>query len=1079
MRRSLQLLAFLGLMLLGGALVGQNIELTLRYNIPLTRYEVYARPDATNPAFTWGPSQITIVVPPSISNTAFTINSVNAGAWLDNSRVYAPTADPAHDFHGVGSLGSSVDFTSGQEVLIFYFSLPGGACTPGLRLFINGTDPNSAAPGMGGGDFANTIDNGNVADVYIGNYNNNGTTCFADTDADGVTDNVDIDDDNDGILDTVEDAAANGDTDGIKNSLDLDSDNDGIPDNIEAQTTLGYVVPSGSDSDGDGLDNAYEGAGNAGLTPVNTDGTDGPDYLDTNADNEDGLDAAESGLPALTGTDTDNDGLDNAVDSDDSIFGPVNAGISSPKTALIDTDVDVNTGGDLDYRDNDPDNDGLTGPADPNPNDADSDDDGVSDGAEATAGTDPNDPDTDNDGINDGTELGINTPVPDPDGAGPAMGTNPSSPNYVPDADPSTTTNPKSTDTDGDGIPDNLEDKDKDGQIDSGETDPNDPDSDNDGIPDGVEDKDKDGVVDPGESNPLSGDSDGDGIPDGVEDTDGDGIVDPGESNPASNDTDGDGIPDGVEDEDKDGVLDPGETDPGNADSDGDGIGDGIEDKDKDGVVDPGETDPSDNDTDNDGILDGVEDKDKDGIVDAGETSPLDLDSDDDGLADGIEDVDKDGVVDAGETDPADNDTDNDGIKDGVEKGLTTGVADPDGTGPLSGTSAGFVPDADPTTTTDPTDNDSDNDGLNDGVEDPNFNGNQDNPVIGNSSTTGSGETNPNNADSDADGLSDGVEVNATGPLAGKGSTNPMDTDSDNGGVSDGQEITNGTNPVVGSANDDQQAKLLVKVLLQGALFGTGTTGIMRDDLRSGNYIPLNDPYTTSGNPRFAHAGSGGAASTTNTVLNANAGTNNAIVDWVFIELRSAANSATVVETRVALVQRDGDVVSPIDGTSPLTINGAAGNGYFIAVKHRNHLGAMTETVRTLTLAGTTVDFTTMSNANLYNKNGYDGAEMITIGSIRALWAGNANADTKVKYQGTSSDNSSVLNQVLGHPNATGTYNFDQGFGYFYGDINMDGKVKYQGTNNDPTFIFTNMITNYTLNTLDLYNYDLFIEQLP
>lgn len=800
-------------------MVGQNIELTLRYNIPLARYEVYARPDATNPAFTWGPSQITIVVPPSISNTAFTINSVNAGAWLDNSRVYVPTADPAHDFHGVGSLGSSVDFTSGQEVLIFYFSLPGGACTPGLRLFINGTDPNSAAPGMGGGDFANTIDNGNVADVYIGNYNNIGTTCFSDTDGDGVTDNVDIDDDNDGILDSVEDAAANGDTDGIKNSLDLDSDNDGIPDNIEAQTTLGYVVPSGSDSDGDGLDNAYEGAGNAGLTPVNTDGTDSPDYLDTNADNEDGLDAAESGLPALTGTDTDNDGLDNAVDSDDSIFGPVNAGISSPKTALIDTDIDVNTGGDLDYRDNDPDNDGLSGPADPNPNDADSDDDGVSDGAEATAGTDPNDPDTDNDGINDGTELGINTPVPDPDGAGPAMGTNPSSPNYVPDADPSTTT--------------------------------------------------------------------------------------------------------------------------------------------------------------------------------------------------------------------------------------------------------------------DPTDNDSDNDGLNDGVEDPNFNGKQDNPVIGNSSTTGSGETNPNNADSDADGLSDGVEVNATGPLAGKGSTNPMDTDSDNGGVSDGQETTNGTNPVVGSANDDQQAKLLVKVLLQGALFGTGNTGIMRDDLRAGNYLPLNDPYTTSGNPRFAHAGSGAAASTTNTVLNANAGTNNAIVDWVFIELRSAANSATVVETRVALVQRDGDVVSPIDGTSPLTINGAAGNGYFIAVKHRNHLGAMTETVRTLTFAGTTVDFTTMSNANLYNKNGYDGAEMITIGSIRALWAGNANADTKVKYQGTNSDNSSVLNQVLGHPNATGTYNFDQGFGYFYGDINMDGKVKYQGTNNDPTFIFTNMITNYTLNTLDLYNYDLFIEQLP
>ena len=38
------------------------------------------------------------------------------------------------------------------------------------------------------------------------------------------------------------------------------------------------------------------------------------------------------------------------------------------------------------------------------------------------------------------------------------------------------------TDTDGDGIPDNVEDADNDGVIDYGETDPNNPDSDNDGL---------------------------------------------------------------------------------------------------------------------------------------------------------------------------------------------------------------------------------------------------------------------------------------------------------------------------------------------------------------------------------------------------------------------------------------------------------------------------------------------------------------------------------------------------------------------------------------------------------------------
>jgi len=51
------------------------------------------------------------------------------------------------------------------------------------------------------------------------------------------------------------------DGDGIINSLDIDSDNDGITDNVEAQTTAGYIAPSGVggtpaflDANGDGLD---------------------------------------------------------------------------------------------------------------------------------------------------------------------------------------------------------------------------------------------------------------------------------------------------------------------------------------------------------------------------------------------------------------------------------------------------------------------------------------------------------------------------------------------------------------------------------------------------------------------------------------------------------------------------------------------------------------------------------------------------------------------------------------------------------------------------------------------------------
>ena len=54
-----------------------------------------------------------------------------------------------------------------------------------------------------------------------------------DYDGDGIADKYDIDDDNDGVLDTTE-GNTDTDSDGIPNRLDLDSDGDGCPDIIEA-----------------------------------------------------------------------------------------------------------------------------------------------------------------------------------------------------------------------------------------------------------------------------------------------------------------------------------------------------------------------------------------------------------------------------------------------------------------------------------------------------------------------------------------------------------------------------------------------------------------------------------------------------------------------------------------------------------------------------------------------------------------------------------------------------------------------------------------------------------------------------
>lgn len=142
------------------------------------------------------------------------------------------------------------------------------------------------------------------------------------------------------------------DGDGIPNYRDLDSDGDGIPDNVEAQSSLGYIAPSGIDANNNGLDDAYEGGG---LTPVDTDGDGVPDFMDTDSDNDGTPDTTEAAL-TLSGSDSDNDGLDNNMDTTTgyadpggTIDNPLNTNGGS--LMLPDSDGDVASGGDLDFRD--------------------------------------------------------------------------------------------------------------------------------------------------------------------------------------------------------------------------------------------------------------------------------------------------------------------------------------------------------------------------------------------------------------------------------------------------------------------------------------------------------------------------------------------------------------------------------------------------------------------------------------------------------------------------------------------------------------------------------------------------------
>jgi hypothetical protein len=228
-----------------------------------------------------------------------------------------------------------------------------------------------------------------------------------------------------------------------------------------------------------------------------------------------------------------------------------------------------------------------------------------------------------------------------------------------------------------------------------------------------------------------------------------------------------------------------------------------------------------------------------------------------------------------------------------------------------------------------------------------------------------------------------------------------------------------------------------LKMMLEGAYDGVSR---MRDDLRVASLIPTAEPYTSMG---FAQVG-GGGESVLPSVFTVTG--DNAIVDWVLIELRSAAAPATIVATRSALLQRDGDVVN-LDGVSSATVNAPAGS-YYVAVRHRNHMGIMTASPVALSASLANIDFRSVAQGTW----GSDARKSMT--GAMCLWAGNVFRDGAVsvmKYVGTNNDRDPILTAVGGTtPTAVVS-------GYMREDVNLSGYVKYTGAENDRDPILVNI----------------------
>ena len=141
----------------------------------------------------------------------------------------------------------------------------------------------------------------------------------------------------------------------------------------------------------------------------------------------------------------------------------------------------------------------------------------------------------------------------------------------------------------------------------------------------------------------------------------------------------------------------------------------------------------------------------------------------------------------------------------------------------------------------------------------------------------------------------------------------------------------------------------------------------------------------------------------------------NAIVDWVFVEVRNGNDYNNIIATKYALVQRDGDVVSCIDGTSPLYFSCVCPGNYYLSVKHRNHLGVMTGNTMSLSAITNSFDFTNPL-ADVWVKPSSSPGDITNtprhiIGTTSVLWGGDALNDKNSKYNGLSNDKQQIVNE--------------------------------------------------------------------
>jgi len=243
------------------------------------------------------------------------------------------------------------------------------------------------------------------------------------------------------------------------------------------------------------------------------------------------------------------------------------------------------------------------------------------------------------------------------------------------------------------------------------------------------------------------------------------------------------------------------------------------------------------------------------------------------------------------------------------------------------------------------------------------------------------------------------------------------------------------------------------KAFLQAAY--NNNTGLMSDTLRQIGVIPLTSPYNAE-------------ESTTEAIL-----LNHDVVDWVSIELRSRTNPKSVLYKQSALLIRNGNIIST-DGIPTLAFEVTEADSFYIAIRHRNHLGVMTASPVLLNNTTPTVADFRSPDLNTY-KATPNGIPQLTFNGVRMLWAGGNPLSGEVKYTGNNNNVVRIYQSIINdNDNFFKLSSFVKKNTYQSEDVNLDGTINYI----TDTVRLLSIILNHPNNIFGLGIF-YFVEQLP